>query len=626
MSQTQRVVGQVLRNITVQIREHVSREIRGTGVLVSPSGLVVTCAHVVRDCGVDPHGLSEAKVSVHIPATPEHEAEDRDAYVSWYPPASDDDLVLLTITGDPIPPERIGTFGPAADQSDQHVFRSFGFRQRQEYLGLLAKGSIEGHVPSSRSFLIEPVQLESRDLDSGMSGAAVFDVERNLIVGFVFQVWDSGESQKDRDLAFAVDAAVLSHSPAGELLVHTALLHEPLPAPEVDRSIVPSVAALDERTGPDHWAIETAPDILSVFVGRRDELHLMDNTWRDGHVKILGLSGLNGQGKTSLVRRFLDDLRESENRPQSVFWWTFDPSINEVDDFLAALIKHASAGAVDPTILPLGTAKANLAALLLQSEQRHMVILDGLDRLQADTGELAGSFTSQALRDFLSYVAAGNHRSLCILTGPRYYSDLEPVATFLGVPVGPLSRDEGRLLLSSNGVIGDDQVLGEIVDDWEGHPLALTAVAAYLRSRWAGNARRLAELPDVGTDMPFAVRLQAVGAAIEQRRSEQEQGALAILALARLPIPISILMGIVNEDVPTTDTVELQLQITDLARSGVVRMTSAGDLLLHPVLRGLYRAWLNQENPDSLSSRHRSLAEYYYCAALTPPTKEARVT
>ena len=348
--------------MTVQIREPDTFEVHGTGVLVSPAGLLVTCAHVVRDCGVDPRAAGGV-VSVHIPATPGHQAEDREAQVSWYPVESEDDLVLLELVGGPVPPERVGKCGPA-DASDEHRFRSFGFRRRDEYLGLHAKGSIEGHVPSPRHFLVEPVQLESQDLDSGMSGAAVFDVERNLVVGFVFQVWEPGASFKDRDLAFAVDAAVLAPSPIGELLITTALDHEPLAGPEVDQAIGAAIFTPTKSAAPTDWGVETAPDNLGVFVGRDEELRIMEQTWQAGRARILGLSGLNGQGKTSLVRTWLEEHRQldSPHRPESVFWWTFDPNSNEVDDFLAAMIKYVSGGAVNPAALPLGTAKANLAA------------------------------------------------------------------------------------------------------------------------------------------------------------------------------------------------------------------------------------------------------------------------
>jgi hypothetical protein len=601
--------------MTVQVRDPDTLEVHGTGVLVSPSGLLVTCAHVVRDCGVDPHVVGGA-VSVRIPATPEHQAEDREAHVSWYPVESDDDLVLLKLAGGPVAPERVGQCGPA-DASDEHRFRSFGFRRRDEYLGLHAKGSIEGHVPSPRHFLVEPVQLQSQDLDSGMSGAAVFDVERNLVVGFVFQVWEPGESSKDRDLAFAVDAAVLASSPIGEQLISTVLEHELMAGPELDSSIGAAISTPAGYAVPVGWSMETAPDNLGVFVGREEELHVIEQTWQAGQVRILGLSGLNGQGKTSLVRTWLDGHRQSTSlhRPESVFWWTFDPGLNEVDDFLAAVIRHVSDGAVEPAALPSGTAKANLAAALMQMNRRHIIVLDGLDGLQVDRGDLAGSLTSPALKDFLDYVAAGQNRSLCILTGAREFRDFENIATSRGLTVGRLSAAEGRALLRSNGVNGDDHVLDAIVEDWDGHALALTAAAAYICGEWSGQARRLTDLPSVSPHLPFVTRLQAIGNVIEQQRSPLERTALMVLALVRLPLPVEALAKMVNVAGTNSDAGDLQ-QLATLVDSEVVRATATGDLLLHPVLRSLYRTQMHALGTQFLKHFHRQLAEHYYETAV----------
>ena len=335
MTTNTRIVRQNIRNMTVQVCDPDTLDVRGTGVLVSPSGQIVTCAHVVRDCGLNPYDMGGA-VRVYIPATPEHEAEHREARVNWYPEGSEDDLVLLKLTGGPIAPERVGRFGPA-DASAEHPFRSFGFRRRDEYLGLHAKGSIEGHVPSPRRFLVEPVQLESRDLDSGMSGAAVFDVERNLVIGFVFQVWEPGQSAKDRDLAFAVDAAVLGSSPVRDLLVPAVLEPDPLAGPELDQAIGEVISAPAEDAAQVGWAMQTAPDNLGVFVGREQELGFIEQAWQTGQARIVGLSGFAGQGKTSLVRTWLEGHRQAvgAKQPQSVLWWTFDASFNDIDDFLA---------------------------------------------------------------------------------------------------------------------------------------------------------------------------------------------------------------------------------------------------------------------------------------------------
>ena len=280
---------------------------------------------------------------------------------------------------------------------------------------------------------------------------------------------------------------------------------------------------------------------------------------------------------------------------------------------------------MDPAILPLGTAKANLAASLLHSDQQHVLVLDGLDGLLTEHGELAGSFTSQALKDFLAYVAAGQHRSLCILTCPRDYRDLEYVSTFDSLPVDRLSKEEGRLLLRSNGVMGTDQVLDEIVEDWEGHPLALTAVAAYLRSEWSGMARRLVEIPNTGSDLPFSTRLEAIGSAIERHRSPLERAAIGILALARLPLPLSALAAIVSDFAPDLAGQDTAGRLIELVESDVVRRTASGDALLHPVLRSLYRTRLRLEDPGSLKARHRVLAEYYYTSAFESQITQAGV-
>jgi hypothetical protein len=601
--------------MTIQVRDPDTFDVRGTGVLVSPSGQIVTCAHVIRDCGMDPYDMGST-VRVHIPATPEHEAEDREARVCWFPDGSEDDLVLLELTGGPVAPERVGRFGPA-DASAEHPFRSFGFRRRDEYLGLHAKGSIEGHVPSPRHFLVEPVQLESRDLDSGMSGAAVFDVERNLVIGFVFQVWEPGQSAKDRDLAFAVDAAVLGSSPVGDLLIPDTLEPESLARPEFDQAIGEVISAPVENAAPVGWAMQTAPDNLGVFVGREQELGFIEQLWQAGQARIIGISGFAGQGKTSLVRTWLEGHRQAAGptAPHSVLWWTFDASFNEVDDFLAAVIRHVSDGRIDPAALPPGIAKANLAAALLQSSRQHVIVLDGLGALQVDRGDLAGSLTSPALKDFLDYVAAGRHQSSCVLTGTRDFQDFEHIATFRSVRVGPLSPTEGRALLRANGVHGTDQLLDELVTDWEGHALALTAIAVYLTAKGRGQARRLAELPSRDPGLPFAARLRAVGTMIERLRTPVERAALIMLALARLPLPVTALAAIVRDTGVHDDARHIQKVLSALADSEAVRAAANGDVLLHPVLRSLYRTELYAAGAQPAMDFHRLLAEYYYQAA-----------
>lgn len=602
MSQRARIVHQRLRNITVEVREAGTSEVRGTGVLISPGGLVATCAHVVDACGVEPRSIGGGAIGVRLPATGQHEAQDRVASVVWFPRNHEDDLVVLQLDGGAVPPERVGVCGPAGP-SDDHRFRSFGYRMRGDYIGLLASGVIAGHVPSPRNYWMEPVQLESADLDSGMSGAAVFDTERNLIVGFVFQVWDAGETQKDRDLAFAVDAALLGESPAAELLVATEL--PPDSAPTADVAVLPT-----NGPGPG-WDISAAPEDLGMFVGRTEALAHLRETWRQCQVRVLALVGMAGQGKTSLVRNWLRSAT-SADAPESAFWWTFDESTAEVDQFFTALLRHLSKGAMDSAAVPTATAKAHVAAGLLYGA-RHLVVLDGLDVLQADRGETTGSLTSPALRDFLTYAASGQHRSLCVLTTQLPVRDLDPIRTVETLRLDRLSADEGLDLLRANGITGDDGVLRALVEDWSGHALALVAVAIYLRTKQHGQAERVEELPGSRQGLSFEKRLQTIGNAVQERRDPAERALLGHLALARLPLPAAALLGMVSDtSVEVGHPTALRKSLYDLLRAEAVRPTPAGDLLLHPVLRSLYRARLRLAEPELVKAMHRALAEYYY--------------
>jgi Trypsin-like peptidase domain len=601
---------QRLKEITVEVLDAATGDPAGTGVLVSAAGFAVTCSHVVEACGVDPRRVRGGDVLVRLPKTSLHDAVGRHAQVVWFPPDHEDDLVILELAGGPVPPERVGVCGPAGD-AEEVAFRSFGFRQRGEYRGLMARGFIETHVDSERHFLQQPLQLRSPDLDSGMSGAAVLDIERNLVVGFVFQVWDY-PSQKDRDLAFAVDAGLLAHSPLRESIVATALPLEVTAQPVVHPAITLPEAP-DRGLGEPRVRALPPPDHLGTFVGRKDLLSRLHSAWANPEIKIVGITGIAGEGKTSLVRQWLHEsgAEEPVGSGKPPFWWSFDPQKAEEDEFLGALISHLSG--LDGPALPSAAAKANLAAALLPGVSRTAIVLDDLSVYQSDAGELYGCFSSGAIKDFLTYACSAEHRSLLILTSEFAFPELEPMRGFEQIQLSPLSAEDGTDLLRANGISGEEAVLEQLVADWGGNPQALTAVAIYLKTRCNGIARRTVDPLKLAEGVSFRGRMQAVENAIQERRTPAEQAALGVLALARSAISESVLLGILHhlwvaglgpQPPPTLD---------GLTASKAIRTSSIG-LAPHPVLRNLYRTRLRVADPRFLSACHRLLANHYYAA------------
>ncbi|MCU0568684.1 MAG: serine protease [Oculatellaceae cyanobacterium Prado106] len=206
---------QRLIDFTVQIRHAFTGDVVGTGVVASVEGEIVTCRHVVEMAGVDPRRATGQEVGVAFPRTRHREERVYRARVAKCFVEHDDDVVILQITQPlTLSPAEIAVMG-TADASEGNPFRSYGFRQLGESPSGYAEGTIMGSVLpfEGQTLLVDPVELRTRDIRPGMSGAGVLDMKRNLVVGLVAQRWNPGDSSVDDNIAWAVNAYVFKFEP-----------------------------------------------------------------------------------------------------------------------------------------------------------------------------------------------------------------------------------------------------------------------------------------------------------------------------------------------------------------------------------------------------------------------------
>jgi tetratricopeptide (TPR) repeat protein len=641
---------QNLRDFTVQICHVATDAIVGTGVVVSMDGKIVTCAHVIIAAGVNPRlgrripsawGLvvesifgrksgplaegNGAEVGVYFPQVRGGEA--RRATVVGYFPQHEDDVVVLQLIGGPAPlgQEQIAKLG-RAEPSEGNAFRSYGYTPIGDHPATRAGGTIMGTLERARVSHLQAdlVQLSSRQIDKGMSGAAVLDEERNLIVGLIAERhYPDNTSIKD-DVGYAVDAYVLTFDP-----LNLPVRDAPLPkgaAPQPKTDIAEARAAVAPNLEP---SFNGASPPLDEWVGRAELLREIGADWADPAKRATGLIGFGGEGKSSLARRWLDDLLADTSlpRPDGVFWWGFYDKPG-IDEFFEAALKYMGGGRIDPRALPSSNVRAQVIGAMLGAG-RYLFVLDGLEVLQHQDGDQYGLLASADLREFLGYFAAPGGASFCLITSRIPLFDLQSYTTYTHRDVDRLSAADGRALLRRLGVKGGDAALDKVVSDWDGHALTLSLLAAYLTDRYGGDITHIHDIPAPTTDEPRYERVQRVLRRYDEHLSAAERAFLTLFSAFRTPVREDAFEPVfraktsakaINAPIAALDDAAFAALLKRLVDYRILRRDRrAGYYTTHPLIRAHYFARLTADDRAEAQAAHEHIKDYYLAIAGDTP-------
>ena len=630
------VLTQNLRDFTVQIRRAATDQIVGTGVVVSMAGEVVTCAHVAQAAlGKHPREAMGAEVGVYFPQLRTGDVKLRRATVSRCFPQHDDDVVLLNLAdgSTPLGPEQIAVLG-GADQSEGHAFRSFGYSPLGPYPSTRADGTIMGTVdaPIGKMLLLDPIELESRQIDRGMSGAAVLDVERNLVVGLIAERWVPGNTPIKDDIGWGVDACVLTFDPFNLLVRDAALPMRAAPPPRTD--VAEARAAVAPKLS---VMLKGAPEPLKEWVGRDELLTAITADWASGSKHITGLIGFGGEGKSSLARWWVDQIYAGDSRPDGVFWWNFYDSPS-VDEFFEAALKFMSGDRIDPRKVPSANVRAQIIGAML-GQGRYLFIFDGLEVMQHGEGDQYGLLKSSDLREFLSFFATQDNASFALITSRAPLIDLMNVTTYQHRDVDRLSVSEGRDLLRKIGVKGSDAVLDKVVADWDGHALTLSLIGAYLVDKYQGDVAHMADIPAPTANEERYARVHRVLRRYDEHLTDAERAFLTLFSAFRTPVHEDAFEKVFRAssnvgaiDVQTMHASSLQAPIAaldDAAFNALVkRLTdyrilrydaAARTYTTHPLIRNHYFARLTAGDTAQTHATHERIKDYYLSTAGESP-------
>ena len=413
---------------------------------------------------------------------------------------------------------------------------------------------------------------------------------------------------------------------------------------------IPLLATADFRVDISR-IVEYAP---AELIGREDELALLNDAWlkvrraESRRPHILTFVALGGEGKTSLVAKWLADLAY-ENWPgcDSAFAWSFysqgtrEQYAASSDLFLKGAITFFGNEADKQFAASnAGAYEKGQRLARIVGQRRSLLILDGLEPLQyAPTSPTPGELKDAGVLALLKSLAADSD-GLCIVTTRYSLPNLKAFwqTTAPEVKLLRLSTRAGVHLLKTFGVNGRVNEFETLVQDVKGHALTLNLLGTYLRDAHGGDIRRrdLVKLGEADAEEQgghaFRV-MEAYERAFEEEgdRGKRALATLQLLGLFDRPITADCLDALLDKPA-IPDVTDLIVGLSEAQRNVVfkrledakvltVNRESSGALIsldAHPLIREYFAQQLLKQQLAAWRAGHQRI---YKHLCMTTPDK-----
>lgn len=259
--------------------------------------------------------------------------------------------------------------------------------------------------------------------------------------------------------------------------------------------------------------------------------------------RVWSLVAAGGTGKTAVAERVVRDMKAGE---ANVLVWSFyerpdaDAFLRECNQLFLGEEEGPAGGRLER--LERG----------LRDGRPHLIVLDGLERVQEDTGagRVRGELSDHSVKLLLRALAAGLGRARALLTSRYPLVDLEPWTNrgYRDTRLDDLSPEAAVAVLRGWGVAGDDGALRAAAVQVGHHALSLAVLGSYLRSFADGRIEAVKDfdLDAVTGDDPKAAKLGRVLAYYAEKLPAEERELLARLSVFPRGVTLELLGVVID--------------------------------------------------------------------------------
>jgi hypothetical protein len=225
---------------------------------------------------------------------------------------------------------------------------------------------------------------------------------------------------------------------------------------------------------------------VSQFCGRQGQLDRLKRWVLQDDCRLVAITGMGGMGKTVLATQLAHQL-EQTHEFDFVIWRSLQqapPLVDFLDDLLQTIVPEQ--------MLPLRLDVMMRHLLEQLRNNRCLIIFDSVEAILCGN-ELVGSYRSgyEGYGWMLQQLGIVQHQSTVLLTSREIPAEIaihegDRAAVRL-LRLGSLSIEVGRAILAAKGLVLQAEQVQELIERYQGNPLALEIAATVLKDLFDDN-------------------------------------------------------------------------------------------------------------------------------------------